>query len=73
MITTDFSGTYDYEREEAENSAQELLGIKGDYSKEEFDALIMREVLHWKKCLDSEESFDCFLGHFWNAMNGVQS
>jgi len=51
MQTTDFTGTYDYERDEAQHIAQTML----DDAKSGYQAitpeLIAKELAHWHKCL----------------------
>lgn len=64
MLTTDFSGTYDYEKEEAQHAAQFLLDdiYDGLLSHEELPAKIEKERQHWKKCLP--DTFDDWDRHF---------
>lgn len=64
MLTTDFTGTYDYEKEEAEHAANSLLDdlALAYCTPEEFDFRITKEQIHWKKCLP--ETFDDFNKHF---------
>ena len=66
MKTTDFSGTYDYEREEAQYCAYEILeDIRAGYhTRETFNDAVKREKAHWSKCLDAGESLNDFLKHF---------
>jgi hypothetical protein len=69
MLTTDFSGTYDYEREEAEHAAQCIFeDIQEEcLSREELPARIERERVHWKRSLDAE-SFNEWNKHFISAL-----
>ena len=61
MKTIDFSGTYDYELEEAQYAANYLLEDLADgyCSLEEFYIKVERERIHWKKCIpDTFDEFD---------------
>lgn len=61
MLTTDFTGTYDYEKEEAEYAARYILDdfLDGTISFEEMEERIMKERVHWKKCIpETFEEFD---------------
>lgn len=66
MLTTDFTGTYDYELEEAKHAAS---GIHEDFCDEYYDSMddvheaILKERIHWKNQL-SEESFNEFNNYF---------
>ena len=64
MLTTDFSGTYDYEREEAEHAAQYILDDLNDgyITPDEFQDRLAKERQHWKKCLP--DTFDDWNNHF---------
>ena len=64
MLTTDFTGTYDYEKEEAQYAAQYLLDLlnDADITPEELPEKINKELAHWKKCLP--DTFDEFAQHF---------
>ena len=68
MLTTDFSGTYDYEREEAEHAADSILEdlACGYITPDELPDRMNRELAHWNKCLP--DTFDDFLRHFNAAM-----
>ncbi len=68
MLTTDFSGTYDYEREEAEHAADSILEdlACGYITPDELPDRMNRELAHWKKCIP--DTFDDFLRHFNAAM-----
>ena len=50
-LTTDFSGTYDYEQTEAKHCAEALIEDleSGYYDHEEFLNACMKERQHWKK------------------------
>ena len=65
MLTTDFTGTYDYEMEEAHHAAQYIVEDYTDGYIESSDELhhrINKERMHWKKCLP--ETFEDFDKHF---------
>lgn len=68
MITQDFSGVYDYEKEEAEFVATALLeDLRSGYyrDKNEFDAAVKKELSHWEHVLsDLPGSFLDFERHF---------
>jgi hypothetical protein len=68
-LTTDFTGTYDYEREEAShavNYLRELLddGESLDYVIEYKD----KDLSYWKNILESE-SYAEFVTHYNNEFN----
>ena len=61
MLTTDFTGTYDYEQEEAINAADYILGLlrDGEITPAKLPEMLLNERTHWKKCLpDTFEDFD---------------
>ena len=62
MLTTDFTGTYDYEMEEAHHAAQYIVEDYADGYIESSDELhhrINKERMHWKTCLpETFEDFD---------------
>ena len=64
MLTTDFSGTYDYEQEEALFAAQSIHAAwaEGYYTADEFADVVRKERVHWKKFLP--ETFDDWDPHF---------
>ena len=66
MLTTDFSGTYDYEKTEAEHAAKHLLEDLRDgyYTIEQFHEACRKERAHWAKYLDAPGSLDDFLKYF---------
>ena len=51
MLTTDFSGAYDYEQEEALHAANYILESlhDGEISPGTLPAAILKELQHWKK------------------------
>lgn len=53
-LTTDFSGTYDYEREEAYMVAQTYIDrLEGDeYTPDTYQQDLIRERAHWAKFND---------------------
>ena len=57
MKTSDFSGTYDYEKEEANYCATTLLNDFNDgyYTKEQLQGVIDHERAHWMKVLNGTE------------------
>lgn len=69
MLTTDFSGTYDYEKEEAIHAAGFILEdlACGYITPEELPDRVNKELAHWKKCIP--ETFDDFLRHFTAAID----
>ena len=64
MLTTDFTGTYDYEKEEAEHAADFILDdlYDGYITPEELPARLLKELTHWKKCIP--DTFEEFEKHF---------
>jgi hypothetical protein len=64
MLTTDFSGTYDYEKEEAEHEAEYIIECINDDGDEYAKGRIEKLRIHWQKVLDTKESFDDFCKHF---------
>jgi hypothetical protein len=61
MLTTDFTGTYDYEKEEALHAANYILESlhDGEISPGNLPATLLKERQHWKKHLpDTFEDFD---------------
>jgi len=68
MLTTDFTGKYDYEKEEAEHASQYILDDLQDgyLTFDELPERIMKERLHWKKCLP--ETFNNFDSYFLKAI-----
>ena len=68
-LTTDFSGTYDYEKTEAEHAANDILeDIREGYftDRDGVDIAIKREMAHWAKCLDV--GFSEFQGYFFATL-----
>lgn len=80
MLTTDFTGTYDYEKEEAEHAARYILDELNDayITPEELGARIHKELAHWKKCIpdtfeDFERHFNAFIdANLEHALKGYQ-
>jgi hypothetical protein len=70
MLTTDFTGTYDYEMTEARMSADYILEdlASGYMTQKELPARVERERNHWKHVLDTAESFDDWNTHFTKFM-----
>ncbi len=68
MLTTDFSGTYDYEREEGEHAAQCILGdlYDGYLDYSDLPEKMLKERQHWKKCLP--DTFDDWNKHFTDTI-----
>jgi hypothetical protein len=61
MLTTDFTGTYDYEKTEATYAANHILEslYDGDISPATLPAALLSERMHWKRHLpDTFEDFD---------------
>lgn len=53
---TDFTGTYDYEREEAKAVAESMLEswLEGYYTPDQYHQAVIKERAHWAKCLDEQ-------------------
>lgn len=69
MITTDFSGTYDYEKAEAEAEAEHYLHLiaeaKQDQGELDYIARSMAKLAtHWSKVLETPEQFEEFCQYF---------
>lgn len=69
MLTTDFSGDYDYEKEEAVHAANYILEdlYAGYLTFEELPERIQKERAYWKKCIP--ETFDDFNKYFTEEIN----
>ena len=69
MLTTDFTGTYDYEKEEAEHAARYILDsvYDGDLTADDLPETLLKERTHWKKCIP--ETFEDWDAHFTRAIN----
>jgi hypothetical protein len=69
MLTTDLTGTYDYEMQEAIEAANYILEslYDGEISPGTLPAAILKERQHWKKYL--ADSFDDFDKHFNARIN----
>ena len=66
MLTTDITGTYDYEREEAINAANYILELlyDGEITPATLPETLLKERAHWKKHLpDTFEYFDAHFNH----------
>lgn len=65
MLTTDFTGTYDYEKEEAAEAANYILGEydSGFIYPHELPVRIEKELQHWSRILETN-SFSEFKEHF---------
>lgn len=76
MMTTDFTGTYDYEKAEADHAAIYILeGIaEGEYAANELPKLITKKLAHWAIALGGEnsESFQNFKRHFMAALGSPE-
>lgn len=76
MMTTDLTGTYDYEKAEADHAAAYVLeGIaEGEYAPGELPKLITEELAHWAAALGGEnsESFQDFKRHFMAALENAE-
>lgn len=69
-LVTDISGTYDYEREEAEHAARNILDdIAEEYLEpHNVPATIERTLARWKTTLENVGSFAEFEQHFLAAL-----
>ena len=68
-LTTDFSGTYDYEKTEAEHAANNILEdiCMGYFTDMDgVDIAVKREMAHWAKVLDV--GFSEFQGYFYATL-----
>lgn len=63
-LTTDFSGTYDYEAGEANQEFDYLMEIEADYTIEEMQEKVERLQVHWLKVLGADGFRDFSLA--WN-------
>lgn len=72
MLTTDFSGTYDYEKEEAYHAATILneAFIEGYYStRGEYEEACAKELAHWGMVFKNDvDAFEDFKRHFEAAL-----
>lgn len=67
MLTTDFSGTYDYEKEEAAYAAQSIIeDIEDGYLQpDDIPQRIEKERIHWKRCIpETFEEWDTYFLSF---------
>ena len=63
MLTTDITGTYDYEETEAMHAADYILGLlhDGEITPATLPETLLKERAHWKKYLpDTFEDFDAY-------------
>ena len=54
-LTSDFTGTYDYEREEAASVAESFIeGIESEFYRnaDEYQQAVIKERAHWSKFAD---------------------
>jgi len=58
MQTTDFTGSYDYEREEAQYVAQTMIDDAESGYQAITPELIAKELAHWQKCLCQQGYLD---------------
>lgn len=68
-LTTDFSGTYDYEKTEAEHAANTILeDVRAGYftDRDGVECAVKREMQHWAKYLDV--GFSEFQGYFYATL-----
>jgi phosphoenolpyruvate carboxylase len=73
MLTKDFTGEYDYEREEAEHEAEYIRECIEEAENNEIEiarivARIEKLGAHWNRALCGGESFADFVRHFNSAM-----
>jgi hypothetical protein len=59
MKTTDFSGEYDYEREEAQAEFTSFCEYRDEYTESEQEKEVQKIAAHWRKVL-TPEGFDNF-------------
>ena len=75
MLSTDFTGTYDYEKEEADHAANYILEdiACGYLEHQQLQARVEKERAHWKKCIpETFDEFDkCFLDFIKNGMDSA--
>lgn len=64
MLTTDFTGTYDYEKTEAEHAAEYILDnlANGDIEPGDLLSTMLKELAHWRVVLP--DTFEDFNKHF---------
>lgn len=65
-MTTDFTGSYDYEADEAREEFANLIADRGDYTDDELQARVEHIKKHWRKVLDTEYGFRDFM-LAWNT------
>ena len=64
MLTSDFTGAYDYEREEAINSFEHFMLYRSEYTDKEQCEEVEKEQVYWQKILEPE-GFEDFC-RAWN-------
>lgn len=71
MQTADFTGTYDYEKEEALCEANYLIDQveDGSITIDRLSLEIERARAHWRKSLGDPQSFADFDAHFTATLN----
>jgi len=64
MLTTDFTGTYDYEKTEAAGAAEYILDnlSNGDIEPGDLLLTMLKELAHWRTVLP--DTFEDFNKHF---------
>lgn len=77
MLTSDFTGTYDYEKEEAEHEAEYIRECIDEAQGDEAEisrilARIVKLGAHWNRALGGGESFADFVRHFNAKMPSAQ-
>ena len=53
-LTTDCTGTYDYEASEAQSEFDYLMELNLDYTPEEMADKVIKLRAHWLKCLGAD-------------------
>ena len=69
MLTTDITGTYDYEETEAMHAASYILGLlhDGEITPATLPEALLNELTHWKKHLP--DTFEDFYKYFNKEIN----
>ena len=68
-MPSDFTGSCDYEKEEADNEYSEFIRYLDEYSDKENKERVEKLAIYWQKVLP--ETFDDFKEH-WNLLaNGT--
>ncbi len=63
-LTVDYSGTYDYEAEEANQEFDYLMECEADYTMEEMQAKVEKLQVYWLKVLGADGFKDFAIA--WN-------